>query len=154
MDAELELYAQHSSFGHLLNELLRTAYVRLLQPRMVCGATQAGLLSMLIKLQWRKRVLELGAYSGCYSTIAMAIALEPVAGEVDSIECDAEMMLLTPFVARSGCAERIHIHHGQALELMPTLLARDYDASTLMPTNVSTPTTTSYCANTYRALRR
>ena len=130
MDAELELYAQqHSSFGHpLLDELLRTAYVRLLQPRMVCGATQAGLLSMLIKLSGAKRVLELGAYSG-YSTIAMAMALEPVAGEIDSIECDAEMIhFLTPFVARSGCAERIHIHHGQALELMPTLLAQhDYD---------------------------
>ena len=87
MDAELELYAQqHSSFGDpLLDELLRTAYVRLLQPRMVCGATQAGLLSMLIKLSGARRVLELGAYSG-YSTIAMAMALEPIAGEIDSIE--------------------------------------------------------------------
>lgn len=130
MDAELELYAQqHSSFGDpLLDELLRTAYVRLLQPRMVCGATQAGLLSMLIKLSGAQRLLELGAYSG-YSTIAMAMALEPVAGEIDSIECDAEMIhFLAPFVARSGCAERIHIHHGLALELMPALLAQhDYD---------------------------
>ena len=130
MDAELELYAQqYSSFGHpLLDELLRTAYVRLLQPRMVCGATQAGLLSMLIKLSGAKRVLELGAYSG-YSTIAMAMALEPVAGEIDSIECDAEMIhFLTPFVARSGCAKRTHIHHGKALELMPALLAQhQYD---------------------------
>ena len=129
MDAELELYAQqHSSFGDpLLDELLRTAYVRLLQPRMVCGATQAGLLSMLIKLSGAKRVLELGAYSG-YSTIAMAMALEPIAGEIDSIECDAEMIHFLSFVARSGCAERIHIHHGQALELMPVLLAQqDYD---------------------------
>lgn len=130
MDAELELYAQqHSSFEHpLLDELLRTAYVRLLQPRMVCGATQAGLLSMLIKLSGAKRVLELGAYSG-YSTIAMAMALEPMAGEIDSIECDAEMIhFLSPFVARSGCAERTHIHHGKALELMPALLAQhQYD---------------------------
>ena len=130
MNAELELYAQqHSSFGHpLLDELLRTAYVRLLQPRMVCGATQAGLLSMLIKLSGAKHVLELGAYSG-YSTIAMAMALEPVAGEIDSIECDAEMIhFLSPFVARSGCSERIHIHHGQALERMPALLAQhQYD---------------------------
>lgn len=130
MDAELELYAQqYSSFEHpLLDELLRTAYVRLLQPRMVCGATQAGLLSMLIRLSGAKRVLELGAYSG-YSTIAMAMALEPVDGEIDSIECDAEMIhFLTPFVTRSGCAKRIHIHHGQALELMPALLAQhQYD---------------------------
>ena len=130
MDAELELYAQqHSSFGDpLLDELLRTAYVRLLQPRMVCGATQAGLLSMLIKLSSAKRVLELGAYSG-YSTIAMAMALEPMAGEIDSIECDAEMIhFLSPFVARSGCAERTHIHHGKARELMPALLAQhQYD---------------------------
>ena len=130
MDAELELYAQqYSSFEHpLLDELLRTAYVRLLQPRMVCGATQAGLLSMLIRLSGAKRVLELGAYSG-YSTIAIAMALEPVAGEIDSIECDAEMIhFLTPFVARSGCAERTHIHHGKALELMPALLAQhQYD---------------------------
>lgn len=83
---------------------------------------------MLIKLSGAQLVLELGAYSG-YSTIAMAMALEPVAGEIDSIECDAEMIhFLSPFVARSGCAERIHIHHGQALELMPALLAQhDYD---------------------------
>lgn len=83
---------------------------------------------MLIKLSGAQRVLELGAYSG-YSTIAMAMALEPVAGQIDSIECDAEMIhFLSPFVARSGCAERIHIHHGQALELMPALLAQhDYD---------------------------
>lgn len=130
MDAELELYAQqHSSFSHpLLDELLRTAYVRLLQPRMVCGPTQAGLLTMLIHLSGAERVLELGAYSG-YSTIAMALALEPVDGEIDSIECDGEMIhFLTPFVERSGCASRIHIHHGEALAVMPTLLEQhQYD---------------------------
>ena len=130
MNEQLELYAQqHSSFGHpLLDELLRTADVRLLQPRMVCGPTQAGLLSMLIHLVGARRVLELGAYSG-YSTIAMALALKAYGGEVDSIEHDGEMIhFLTPFVERSGCADRIHIHHGEALEIMPRLLAQyDYD---------------------------
>lgn len=123
-DEALEAYLQaHSSFrSPLLDELYRTACVRLLQPRMICGASQADFLAMLVRLTSARCILELGAYSG-YSTIALGLAAAQQGGVVHSIECDPEMIhFLTPFVERSDCASQIQIHEGDALTLMPQLM--------------------------------
>lgn len=99
----------------------RAAHVRLIRPRMLSGHLQGNLLRMLVQLTGAKRVLELGTYSG-YAAHCMAEAMDDT-GEVHTIECDDEMEdFIRTYIAQAPYGDRIHLHIGDAIKLLPALL--------------------------------
>jgi len=75
---------------------------------------------MLVSMIKPMRVLELGTFTG-YSALCLAETL-PDAGQVHTIEIDDEMEdELTRLFATSPGGDRITLHIGDALEVIPTL---------------------------------
>ncbi len=103
-----------------LTDVYRRTYLHHLYPRMCSGHIQGRLLKMLTQMMAPKRILELGAFTG-YSTLCFAEGM-PVDAHIHTVEIDDEMEdeLLDTF-GRSPWAERIHLHIGDALDIIPTL---------------------------------
>ncbi len=73
-----------------------------------------------------RRILEVGASNG-YSALWLADALRHTDGRLDTIEADpARHAAARANVAASGLAERVTLHHGDALQILPGL-AGPYD---------------------------
>lgn len=107
----------------LRKRLWREAHVRLLRARMLSGHLQGNFLQMLCRLKGAKYVLELGTYTG-YAAHCLAEALGE-GGEVHTIESDDEMEdFIRSFIDEAPYKERIHLHLGDALTLLPSLLQR------------------------------
>lgn len=99
----------------------RAAHVRLIRPRMLSGHLQGNLLKMICQMLGAERVLEVGTYSG-YAAHCMAEAL-PDGGEVHTIEADDEMEdFIRQYIAGAPYADKIHLHIGDAMELIPELV--------------------------------
>lgn len=127
MDEELIAYARLCSTPEspLLRQLDRAAHLHLLQPRMLSGHLQGQLLRMLCQMLNPERVLELGAYSG-YSTIALAESLIRPSAQIHSIEYNDELSdFIEQFRQQSSSGDKIIMHYGKALDLLPSLLARE-----------------------------
>lgn len=109
------------------SEVARAAHVRLIRPRMLSGHLQGNLLAMICRMTGAHHVLEIGTYSG-YAALSMAEAL-PAGGVVHTVESDDEMEdFIRRYVARSPYAERIQLHIGDAIELIPQLMSvYDFD---------------------------
>ena len=75
---------------------------------------------MLVRMLRPHRVLEIGTFTG-YSALSMAAGMG--AGAIlDTIEADDEQEeLIRSFVERSGYGDRIRLHIGSALAVMPSL---------------------------------
>jgi predicted O-methyltransferase YrrM len=103
-----------------LRELYRTANIRLLNPRMIAGHLQGRLLKMIVRMFRPQRILEVGTFTG-YATLCMAEGL-PCGGEIHTVEINDEMedFILEQF-DKSPLKSRIHLHIGNALELIPKL---------------------------------
>lgn len=127
MDQLLDDYisAHISAEPQLLADTYRYTYLNHLYPRMCSGHVQGRMLKMLTSMLSPRRVLELGAFTG-YSTLCIAEGM-PADGELHTVEIDDEMEdeLLERF-ARSEAASRIHLHIGDALDVVPALGA-DWD---------------------------
>ncbi|MDY6122244.1 MAG: class I SAM-dependent methyltransferase [Porphyromonas sp.] len=119
-----EYISQHTSpQGPLLESLERRAHVELMRPRMLSGHIQGRLLKLLALISKPRYILELGTYTG-YAAICLAEALSED-GELHTIESDDEMLdFIHRFVSQSPQADRIHLHHGNALDLIPQLVAQ------------------------------
>lgn len=120
---QLEDYIlSHSTPESALRATLgRMAHVRLVRPRMLSGHLQGNLLAMLVALTGARKVLEIGTYSG-YAAHCMAERL-PEGGELHTIECDDEMEdFIRRYIDEAPYGERIHLHLGDALELIPQLV--------------------------------
>lgn len=105
----------------LRQRLWREAHMRLLRARMLSGHLQGNLLQILCRLQGARRVLEIGTYTG-YAAHCLAEALPP-GGEVHTIESDDEMEdFIRHFLADAPYGDRVHLHLGDALTLLPQLL--------------------------------
>lgn len=91
-----------------------------LYPRMCSGHIQGRLLKMLTAMIAPRRILEIGAYTG-YSTLCMAEGMPPSC-ELHTIEIDDENEdeLLREFSLHPA-SSRIHLHIGDALEVIPAL---------------------------------
>ena len=98
--------------SELRAHLSREAHVRLLRARMLSGHLQGNLLQMICRMTHARQVLEIGTYTG-YAAHCLAEAL-PEDGEVHTLE----------FVAQAPYRGRIHLHLGDALELLPKLLEK------------------------------
>ena len=109
--------------SELRAHLSREAHVRLLRARMLSGHLQGNLLQMICRMTHARQVLEIGTYTG-YAAHCLAEAL-PEDGEVHTLESDDEMEdFIREFVAQAPYRGRIHLHLGDALELLPKLLEK------------------------------
>ncbi|MDR2691599.1 MAG: O-methyltransferase [Dysgonamonadaceae bacterium] len=104
----------------LIAALNRKAHIDLLRPRMIAGHLQGRILKMLVRMYRPQRILEIGTYTG-YATLCLAEGL-PENGEIHTIEIDDEMedFILNQFDL-SDLKNKIHLHIGNALDLIPRL---------------------------------
>lgn len=101
----------------------RAAHLRLVRPRMLSGHLQGNFLRLLVQLMNARKVLELGTYSG-YAAHCMAEAMTDD-GEVHTVECDDEMEdFIRKYIEQAPYGNRIHLHIGDAIELLPQLLSQ------------------------------
>ena len=118
----LEDYAtSHSSpQGELLEELVRTTWLRLPNPRMISDAFQGRILSMISHLLRPRRILELGTFTG-YSALCLAEGLAED-GELITIDRNEELEdMAVSFFERSSYAGKIKMMVGDAMQVVPTL---------------------------------
>ena len=103
--------------GEYLHALWRDTQLRLMYGQMASGHIQGRLLKMFVQMIRPKRVLELGTFSG-YSALSMAEGLE-AGSELHTFEIfDEQEDFLRPWFEKSLYADLIHLHIGNALELV------------------------------------
>lgn len=106
----------------LLAALNRETHTRVMQPRMLSGHFQGRLLSMLSHMLCPRRILEIGTYTG-YSALCLAEGLAE-GGELHTIDINAEQeKRIRSYFARSTKAAALHLHIGNALDIIPGLPA-------------------------------
>ncbi len=104
----------------VLSWLTRETHLRTLKPRMLSGHLQGRMLKMFCSMMSAKRILEIGTFTG-YSALCMAEAL-PEDGELHTLEINDEMEeFLDEVFEKSGMAEKIHLHIGDASQIIPQL---------------------------------
>lgn len=103
-----------------MHRLWRATQLHLLYGRMASGHLQGRLLKMLVGMIRPKLVLEIGTYSG-YSGLCIAEGLEESA-HLHTVEINDEQEDFTlPWLQGSPWADRITMHIGDALEVVPNL---------------------------------
>ena len=122
MNQQVEEYI----FEHLdlensvLNELYRYTHLNVLYPGMISGHEQGRLLSMLSRMANPGQILEIGTFTG-YSAICLAEGMK-TGGRLHTIEQDDEIAgIALAFFEKAGIADRVVLHVGNALEIIPTL---------------------------------
>lgn len=104
----------------LLKELTKETWQKVLNPRMLSGAFQGRLLSMLSKLIQPKRILEIGTYTG-YSALCLAEGL-PEDGFLYTIDKNEELLSLQQkYFEKSGYQHQIKTFVGNALDIIPNI---------------------------------
>lgn len=123
---EQYLVAHSSPEPPRLAALYRHTHLNRLYPRMCCEPLQGRLLAMLTSMIQPRRILELGTFSG-YSALCFAEAM-PAGARLHTIEIDeeAEPALLELFASLPRAAD-IHLHIGDALEVIPQLSTEPWD---------------------------
>ncbi len=110
----------------ILQAINRETHLKVLKPNMLSGHYQGRLLSMLSKLTKPFLILEIGTFTG-YATICLAEGLSQD-GLIHTIEVNREQeeMLLLNF-EKSGFGDKIRLHFGEALQLIPNLNLQNID---------------------------
>ena len=91
---------------------IRTNY-----PRMLSGAVQGRLLTMLVEMTSARQVMEIGAFTG-YSGACLAMGL-PQDGHLDSLEINDELEeLMREGWERAGVSDKITLHIGDAKQTL------------------------------------
>ncbi|KAA9338403.1 O-methyltransferase [Hymenobacter busanensis] len=121
-ESEAQRYADdHTSpESPLLGRLVRETHLQTLMPRMLSGHFQGRLLSMISHMVRPRRVLELGTFTG-YSALCLAEGLA-ADGELHTVEQNPELRSrVARYVDEAGLDGRVHLHIGDAEQLIPTL---------------------------------
>lgn len=106
--------------GEYLHRLYRATHLKLLYGRMASGHLQGRLLKMFVRMIRPKNILEIGTYSG-YSGLCLAEGLEE-GGMLHTIEINDEQEDFTrPWFENSAYADKIKMHIGDALDVIPRL---------------------------------
>jgi predicted O-methyltransferase YrrM len=106
--------------GEYLYRLYRATHLKLLYGRMASGHLQGRLLKMFVRMIRPKNILEIGTYSG-YSGLCLAEGLEE-GGMLHTIEINDEQENFTrPWFENSAYADKITMHIGDALDVIPRL---------------------------------
>ena len=104
----------------ILQELTKETWQRVLNPRMLSGAFQGRILSMISKIINPKDILEIGTYTG-YSAICIAEGISNEA-TIDTIDKNEELEdIQNRYFKKSGFRDQIKQHIGNALKIIPTL---------------------------------
>jgi len=101
-------------------ELDRETHQKVLHPRMLSGYLQGQILSMISCMIRPKNILEIGTFTG-YSALCLAKGMDE-GGQLHTIEIDDELETLAKkYFLKSGMADRIIQHVGDALKIIPTI---------------------------------
>lgn len=104
----------------LLYELNRETNVKVMHPRMLTGHWQGQLLQMISYMCRPRYILEIGTYTG-YSAICLSKGLAED-GQLHTIEKNDEIIDISlKYFERAGLRDRITLHIGDALEIIPKL---------------------------------
>ncbi|MDD7915563.1 O-methyltransferase [Polaribacter ponticola] len=104
----------------ILQELSRETWQKVLNPRMLSGAFQGRVLSMISKLINPKTILEIGTYTG-YSALCLAEGLSSE-GKIITIDKNEELETLqNKYFTKSGFRNQITQKVGNAIEIIPTI---------------------------------
>ena len=88
-DLDSYVVAHSEKEPELLKQLTRETHQKILQPRMLSGAYQGRVLSMISKLVNPTTILEIGTYTG-YSALCLAEGLKPE-GKLHTIDINEEL---------------------------------------------------------------
>lgn len=103
--------------GDYLHRLWRATQLHLNYPRMASGHVQGRVLKMLVQMIRPQTVLEIGTFTG-YSALCMAEGLADGA-VLHTVEINDEQEDFTrPWLEGSPWADKIHLHIGDALQLL------------------------------------
>ena len=119
---ELDKYVQdHSQIEPaLLQQLNKETWQKVLNPRMLSGAYQGRVLSMISKLINPKNILEIGTYTG-YSALCLAEGLQKK-GELITLDKNEELeMFCKKYFDASAYQSQIKHIIGNAIDIIPTL---------------------------------
>lgn len=104
----------------LLYDLERETGLKTLSPQMLSGRLQGQFLECISTLLRPKRILEVGTFTG-YAAICLARGLAE-GGELHTIEIEPELeYMIRKYLARAHLTEQVHLHLGNALEIIPEL---------------------------------
>ena len=104
----------------ILQELTKETWQKVLNPRMISGAYQGRILSIISKLIQPKNVLEIGTFTG-YSALSIAEGL-PKDGTLFTIDSNEELTeLQQKYFNKSRYTKQLKSYVGNALEIIPTL---------------------------------
>ncbi|WP_299118596.1 O-methyltransferase [uncultured Tenacibaculum sp.] len=104
----------------ILQELTRETWQKILNPRMLSGAFQGRVLSMISKLIQPKSILEIGTYTG-YSALCLAEGLQKD-GILYTIDKNEELEELQyKYFQKSEYREQIKQIIGNAIEVIPSI---------------------------------
>ena len=104
----------------ILQNLTKETWQKVLNPRMISGAYQGRVLSMISKLIKPKNVLEIGTFTG-YSALSIAegLADEGVIYTIDKNEELEEVQ--QKYFNKSAYNKQIKTYSGKALDIIPTI---------------------------------
>lgn len=106
--------------GDFLHSLWRDTQLRLAYGQMASGHLQGRLLKMMVQMIRPRYVLELGTFSG-YSALSMAEGLTE-GSELHTFEIfDEQEDFIREWFARSDFGHLLHLHIGDALQLVPQM---------------------------------
>ncbi len=104
----------------LLQELSKETWQKVLNPRMLSGAFQGRVLSMISKLITPEKILEIGTYTG-YSALCLAEGLKE-GGILYTIDKNEELEeLQEKYFKKSPYSNQIKQLVGNAIDIIPTI---------------------------------
>ncbi len=107
----------------LLKDLTKETWQKVLNPRMLSGAFQGRVLSMLSKLIHPKSILEIGTYTG-YSALCLAEGLQSN-GTLYTIDKNEELEdLQAKYFQKSIYKDQIQQYIGNAVEIIPSITSK------------------------------
>ncbi|MFD1293090.1 O-methyltransferase [Lutibacter holmesii] len=118
IDAYVEGHSQQEP--EILKQLNKETWQKVLNPRMLSGAFQGRVLSMLSKLIQPSTILEIGTYTG-YSALCLAEGLKKD-GLLITIDKNEELEDFSKsYFEKSAYSKQIKQRVGNALEIIPTI---------------------------------
>ena len=113
--------AKSTAEPEVLAELTRATHLSVTAPRMLSGAVQGRLLSVLVGVKQPRRVLELGTFTG-YTAVAMGLAMGE-GSELITVDIDDETESLAQrFIDQAGLGDRVRQIRGRgALDVLAEL---------------------------------
>lgn len=116
-----EYIRQHSTpEDPVLAELNRLTHLKMLNPTMLSGHHQGKFLEMVSFMIRPRQILEVGTFTA-YSAICMAKGLQQN-GKLHTIDINDEIKeFARDFIRKSGMEDRIIMHTGNALVIIPSL---------------------------------